>query len=122
MVSRTKVKLRRKKKTNPEVSETLSLALKNTAWEKIATLVSGPARKYSSVNLDQIDKETKLADTVVIVGKVLSKGTLSKKVRICALSFSEAALEKIKESKSEAVSIADEIKKNPKYQGVKLIK
>ena len=71
MVTRTKVKLRKKRKSNPEVTETMTLALKNKAWEKVAALISGPARRYDSVNLDKIEKETKAGDTVAVVGKGL---------------------------------------------------
>ena len=124
MVSRTKIKLRIKKKTNPEIQETIAEALKTRSetWIKIAALLSGSTSGYSSINLDTIAKETKAGDTVVIVGKVISKGTLSNKVRIAALSFSESALEKLKESKSETVSILEEIKKNKEAKGIKIIR
>lgn len=121
-LSKTKLKLRVGRKNNPSVVDTLGLAIKNPAWKEVAALVSGPTRRYSSKNLFEIDAETKLGDTVVIVGKVLSKGELSKKVRICSLSISERALEKLKGSKSEFVSIAEEIEKNPKMEGVRVLR
>jgi len=121
-VSKTKIKFRRKKKTNQELVETISLALKNKPWGKISQFLSSSTKKYSSVNLYQIEKQTSAGDTVVIPGKVLSQGELTKKVRICSLSISEAAREKLKKTKSEYVSILEEIKKNPKAQGVKLIR
>lgn len=122
MKSRTKIKSQSSRKTNSELAETIQLALKNKPWNPIAAILSGPTRQYSKINLEKIEKHTKLADTIVIPGKVLSQGNLSKKVRIAALSFSEKAKNKLKESKSEIVSILEEIKKNPKFEGVKIIR
>ncbi|MEI6849843.1 MAG: 50S ribosomal protein L18e [archaeon] len=121
VISKTKIKFNSKRKTNPEVAETLSAALKNKGWLKIAKLIASPRRKYSEVNLSEINKLTTSGDTVIIVGKVLSSGELAKKVRICAFNSSAKVAEKIKASKSEIVSILDEIKKNPKGEGLKLI-
>lgn len=122
MASRTKVKSRVSRKTNPQSVSALSLALKHAQWFKIAQILSSSTKKYSAVNLGQIDKSTMTGDTVVIVGKVLSLGDITKKVRICALSISQSAREKLKATKSEFVTLAEEIKKNPRAEGIKLIR
>ncbi len=114
--------MRLKRKTNPELAETISLALKHKSWLKTAYILSGPTRLHSSISLQKIDSEAKIGDTVLILGKVLSQGSLSKKVAICALSISQKAKDKLKESKSEFISIAEEIKKNPKAEGLKVLK
>lgn len=121
MISRTKIKQRLEKKTNPIVKTTLSSGLKNEKWVPVIKIISGSTRKYASVNLQDIDKKTKLGDTVVIPGKVLAAGEISKKVRICSLSISVSAREKLKKTKSEYASIIDEIKINPKAEGIKII-
>ncbi len=121
-LSKTKLKSRVKKKTNPVLVETLQEAIKHPAWKPVAALISGSTRKYASKNLFEIDKETKTGDTVIVIGKVLSKGELTKKVKIAALSISQKAQEKLKPSKSEAVSILEEINKNPKAEGVKILR
>lgn len=121
-LSKTKIKNRASKKTNPDTVETLQLALKNKAWHDVAKIISGPTRNYSSKNLFEIDKEAKANDIIVIPGKVLSKGELTKKVKIAALSFSEKAQEKAKQSKSELVTILEEIKKNPKGEKIKILR
>ena len=121
MISKRKIKVRARKKSNPVLLETIKQAYRNKGWMKIAQKLSSSTRKYDSVNLEKIDKESKAGDTIIVLGKVLSAGKLVKKLRICALSFSAGALEKMKETKSEAVSILDEIKSNPKAQGIKII-
>lgn len=74
------------------------------------------------MNLKDIEKVTTEGDTVVVPGKVLGSGNVNKKVRICALNFSESAKEKLKESKGEIVTIIEEIKKNPKAEGIKILR
>ena len=121
MLSKTKINERTRRKTNPYLEETIRLALKHENWIAIAKFLSGPTRKYESINLSQIEEKTKLGDTVLIPGKVLSEGNITKKIRICALSISYPAKEKLKSSKSEFATIAEEIKKNPKAEGVRVI-
>lgn len=121
-LSKTKIKSRVKRKTNPVLVETLQAAIKHPAWKPVAAILSSSTRKYASKNLFEIDKETKTGDTVVIVGKILSKGELTKKVKICALSISQKATENLKHSKSEFITILEEIKKNQKMEGVKILR
>lgn len=120
-VSRTKIKGRISNKTNSALAETIRLALNNSAWKKIAQILSNSTREYSSVNLKEIDALAKEGDTILIPGKVLASGDISKKVRICSLSISASAREKLKRTKSEYASIAEEIKINKKAEGVKVI-
>ena len=121
MISKTTLETRIRRKTHPSLVKTLVLTKKNPAWQRISQIISGSTRKHLSVNLSYLEEHSKEGDTVVVPGKVLGSGMLTKKIRICALSFSTAALEKMKQSKSEALSIHDEVAKNPKAQGVKII-
>lgn len=116
-------KLRRSigKKTLPPLVETLIAARKQKAWHRVAYKLAGPTRKHASVNLDYIERHTKEGDTVIVTGKVLSSGSVSKRIRIGALSFSQAAHQKLKTGKAEIIAILDEIKKNPKAEGVKVL-
>ena len=121
-ISRTKIKSRIAKKTNPEITDTIRLALKSPAWLPVAKIIAGPKRLFAKVNLEKIDESSKTGDTVLIPGKVLALGTITKKLRIVALSISSPAIEKLKGSKSEFVTIYEEIKKNPKFQGVTILR
>jgi len=121
-ISKTLVKEHLSRKSKPETQEIIRLALKSQPWIPLAKALASSTRKYSSVNLDDIERETKAGDTVLIVGKVLSFGDVTKKVRICSLGISQAALKKLQKTKSEYASIKDEIKNNPKAQGIRIIK
>ena len=122
MKTKTKIEKQTKRKTNPELVQTILLAKKSKEWLAIANVLSGSRRNRIDINLEKIDEETKAGDTVVVPGKVLSLGEIDKKIRICALSFSEKAKEKLLSSKCEVVSILDEIKKNPRANGIKILK
>jgi len=119
----SKVRINRKmrRKTDSYLAETIFLAKKHKPWVKIANLVSRPRRKQISCNLEDIDKETREGDTVVVPGKVLANGSVTKKIRVAALYFSESAVRKLKDKKCERVTLKDEIKINPKAQGIKLM-
>jgi len=101
------------------MKETIAAALKNEKWKSVAKTLSSSIKGQISRNLFEIDAQAKAGDTVIVLGKVLSKGELTKKIRIVALSISEKAKEKLKESKSEVVSILEEITKNPTAQGLR---
>lgn len=122
MITKTKIGKRLVRKSNPEIAQAILLAKQNKAWFEVAKVLSGPTKRYSSINLDDLEKQSKAGDVVIVPGKVLGIGELSKKIKICSLGLSESAQEKIKASKSETSSILEEIKKNPKAEGVKLIR
>lgn len=122
MISNTKLKKRIRKKTNPALAEVIREAHNHEPWKPLAVILAGSTRKQSALNLFEIDKVAKEGDTIIVPGKILSHGNLTKRIVICALSISEKALEKLKESKSSFVLLIDEIKKNRKAEGVKLIR
>lgn len=121
MISKTKIDERLKRKTNPEIVETVILAKKHKSWHNIAAKLSAPKMNYISLNLNDLDKIAKEGDIIIVPGKVLGSGSVSKKIRICALGFSASAREKVKAHKGETVTILEEIRKNPKGEGIKVI-
>ena len=120
--SKTKIEKQTKKKTNSILVETIRGCKKNPKWLEIASILSGPRRKLKAMNLDEIEKQAKEGEIIIIPGKVLSQGELNKKIKIIALNFSEKAKEKLLKSKHEILSIIDGIKKYPEAKGVKILK
>jgi len=119
--SKTLIEKQLRKKTNLELVETIRTAKKNSAWLEVAGILSGPRKNWKNLNLSEINKDVSEGDTVIVPGKVLSQGEITKKIRIAALGFSQTAKEKLEKTKSEVVSILDEIKKNPEMKGVKIL-
>ena len=120
--SKTKIEKQSQRKANKELVKTIIRAKKNDKWLEVAGLLSRPRRLKIEKNLDEIDKESKEGDTIVVAGKVLGNGEVSKKIRIAALSFSQEAQKKLKEKKCEIISLIKEIETNKKAEGIKILK
>lgn len=113
MKTKTKIGKQIQKKSSKELVETIIAAKKKDKWFKVARILSGPRRKAISLNLGEINESSKDGETIIVPGKVLSQGEISKKVKIVALGFSEKAKEKLLKSKIPCSNIIEEIKKNP---------
>jgi len=118
MISKNQINKRIKRKTNPELVETIELAKKNKHLE-LAKKLSGPTRLQSKINLEQLDKLD--SKKIIVVGSVLGQGEISKRIEIAALRFSEQAKEKLKNAKIEIKTIKQELKSNKKLEGVRVI-
>ena len=122
MKSNTKISKQTQRKTNPELIRTIIQAKKNKNWKPVAEILSTPGRKRKGVNLNQISKNSKTGETIVIPGKVLSLGDIDKKIKVVGFGFSEKAKEKLLEAKCEMSTLNEEIKKNPKGDKIKILK
>lgn len=76
-------------------------------WKRIAKDLSKPTRSRRVVNLKRINDHTKKGEVIVVPGKVLGIGELDHKLTIAAWDFSKAALNKIKNANSTAISIKE---------------
>ena len=114
-ISKTKISKRIEKKTDKDLVKTLITLKKNNV--ELAKLLSVPKRKRKAFNLQEIAKQIKDEKVVIVPGKVLGEGTLDKKVKIIALSFSGQAEEKLKEAKIEFQRLDEAIKENNKLEG-----
>ncbi|MBS3091839.1 50S ribosomal protein L18e [Candidatus Pacearchaeota archaeon] len=121
-IKKAKVEKKLRRKTNPELVETIIAAKKNPKWLEIANLISRPKRKQISVNLDQINEKVKDGERVIVPGKILGEGQLNKKIALVGFSFSQSAKEKLKKNKIETLELLNEIKKNPEAKNIKIIR
>ncbi len=96
----------------------LSAKTEINAWKAVAAKLAGSASQRAQVNLSKIEKEAKSGETIVIPGKVLGDGILSKKLTIVAFSASESAKLKITKAGSTFVEIKDYISKSPKGEPI----
>ena len=122
MKSNSKIEKQLQKKTNMELVRTIISAKKNQKWKEVAEILSGPRKNRRNVNLEEIEKNAKDNEKIVVPGKILSQGELTKKLKIIALNFSEVAKEKLKKSGCEVSSIIEEIKRNPEAKDLRILK
>jgi len=90
-------------------------------WKRVAEDLEKPTRQRRIVNLYSIDKHTKDGEFVVVPGKVLGTGEISKKVNVAAFSFSQSALDKISKFGGKALSIQELMKQNGKGKDVRVL-
>lgn len=86
---------------------------------ELARKLSGPTRLQSKINLESLNKIKE--DKIMVVGKVLGFGDINKKITIFALGFSGSAADKLRKAGCEFRTIKQEIEKNKKLEGVKII-
>ncbi|MFH1590409.1 MAG: 50S ribosomal protein L18e [archaeon] len=99
--------------------KTLSQKEKVAVWKRIASDLEKPNRNRRAVNLSRISHHAKENESVVVPGKVLGTGELSRKVTIAAFSISSSAKEKV--GKDNFLTIEELMQKNPKGKNVRII-
>lgn len=114
-------------KTNPGL-RVLIQELKKKSWENeapiwrdIAKRLEKPTKARIVVNLSRIDRYANEGDTVIVPGKLLASGAITKKVTIAAYNFSAAAVEKIIAAGGECVSIESLAENNPAGTAIKIL-
>ena len=94
---------------------------RSNIWRYAAEVLSRPSRRRVAVNLNKINRLAKDGDVILVPGKILGNGMLTKKVTLVAFSFSQTAIEKIRSSGSTYKTIEDEIRENPQGSNIKII-
>jgi large subunit ribosomal protein L18e len=109
--------------TNPILVETLE-TLENqesSFWNSVAESLGKVNRRRPEVNISDIERNTEEGDTVVVPGKVLGSGRLTKEVDVAAFKASSGAKDQIND-KGEFKFIQDLVEENPEAEGLKVIK
>ena len=97
-----------------------SLAEGVKLWKRIANDLEKPSRQRRAVNIYKINQFAKDGETIIVPGKILSVGQLTKKLNIAAYTASKEAEEKINKS-GKLITIQQLIKDNPKGKNVRII-
>ncbi len=98
----------------------LSNKEKAPIWKRVAEELSKPTRNRRKLNLSKVERSSKDNETILVPGKVLSAGELTKKVNLAAWRFSSEAKEKANK-KGKTLSIPELMKLNPKGKGVRIL-
>jgi len=73
------------------------------------------------VNVAKLDRLCKDGEVILVPGKVLSYGNITKKLTVSALAFSKVAAEKITKAGGKVLSINELVKENPKGSKVRIM-
>jgi large subunit ribosomal protein L18e len=119
-ISKTEISKKTKKKTNSVLVETINLAKKNNLLE-LAKKLTRPTRMQAKINLEELGKEVKDGEKIIIPGKILGNGNIDKKITVIALAFSAGAKEKLKKAGCETKFLIKEIEENKTLKGIRII-
>ena len=108
------------KKTDPNllVLDRLRLRAETRAngaeiWRDIALRLEKSKQNWAEVNLSKLERNASESDVIVVPGKVLGAGSLSKKLTVAAYDFSESAKKKIAEAGGKHLTIPEMVKRPP---------
>jgi large subunit ribosomal protein L18e len=114
-------------KTNPRLTSLIA-DLKSAArqsgagvWQDVADRLEKPRRTHAEVNLGRIERYAREDETVVVPGKVLGSGALTKEVTVAAVDFSGTAETKI-EQVGETMALEQAVEQNPEGSNVRVIR
>ena len=118
--------LRTIRKENAELARVL-VELRKTAkahdapvWYAVAEKLARPRRQAKPVNVGHLERLAGPKETLVVPGKVLAHGSLTKPLTVAAFHYSEDARTKIHAAGGKALSIGELLKSQPKGTGVRL--
>jgi large subunit ribosomal protein L18e len=98
-----------------------SITNKVGLWKRLAIDLEKPTRSRRVVNLTRIDRNSNKNELVVVPGKVLGAGEITKSVIVAAWQFSGQAREKIIKAKGDCMSLQELLAKKPKLSEVRIL-
>lgn len=114
------------RKTNPVLTDIITAceeaARVNDAavWERVSDELKRANRAQRTVNLSKIERYADDGDVVVVPGKVLGSGRLTKDVTVAALAYTQSAKAAINDA-GTLTYIEDLLEENPEGTGIKVI-
>ncbi|MDH4123046.1 MAG: 50S ribosomal protein L18e [Thermoplasmata archaeon] len=114
-------------KTNPSLLSLVerlkkeSFENKAPVWRDVADRLMKPRQNWAEVNLSRIERFAGEEETIIVPGKLLGAGVISKKVTVAAFKCSEAARDKIAKAGGKSMSIDELLDSNPKGANVRIM-
>jgi large subunit ribosomal protein L18e len=90
-------------------------------WSSVADLLERARHQGTPVNVGLLERVAEAEETVVIPGKLLADGPLSKPLTVAALSYSTEARSKVHAAGGTALTISELLKAKPDGAGVRLL-
>ena len=114
----------KKEKDNPVLASLVDglKREKKPIWKRVVSELSRSRRDRVEVNVSKLEAYAEDGATILVPGKVLGTGALSKKLTVAAFSFSGSAKKLIAGAGGRAISIDSLCKSNPEGRGVVLFK
>ena len=111
--------------TNYELIELLKALepkiVESPFWRRVVKDLTKSSRQRRRVNVYKIDKYAREGEMVLVPGKVLSLGEMSKKVDVAAFNFSAEAKKKIEQANGKIMTIKELLEQNPEGKKVRIL-
>ncbi len=89
---------------------------------RVLELLSAPSRRKTGVNVSRIAAYAKPGKLIIVPDKVLGAGSLTSKVNVAAVSFSDSARKMIESAGGKAMSLLDAAKSDSTGKDAIIIK
>jgi large subunit ribosomal protein L18e len=90
-------------------------------WSSVADRLERTRHQVNPMNVGHLERVAKAEETVVIPGKLLADGPLSKPVTVAALSYSAGARSKVRAAGGTTLTISELLLAKPDGAGVRLL-
>ncbi len=123
----SRIRRLQRRKSNPNlvrlIDELLSASAENNArvWKDIAERLAKPLRNYAEVNIAKLERYGREGEMILVPGKVLGSGMVSKPLTVAAWRFSQSAREKIEGAGGKCLSFSEVLRINPGGKNVRII-
>ncbi|HLY76555.1 MAG TPA: 50S ribosomal protein L18e [Thermoplasmata archaeon] len=115
------------RKENPELARVI-IELKKAArahqapiWRAAAERLARPRHQVFPLNVGHLERLAEARQTIVVPGKLLAEGHLTKPLTIGAISYSSEARSKVHSAGGTTLSISELVKSHPDGKGVRLL-
>jgi len=95
-------------------------AQKAPIWASAADRLERSRHQVVPVNVGHLERLAAADETILVPGKLLAEGTLSKKLTVAAFAYSKEARAKIHAAGGVAITLHDLLKIRPDGAGVRL--
>jgi large subunit ribosomal protein L18e len=119
--------LRTIRKENPELRHVLvelrraAKSHKAPIWQSVAERLARPRHQADPVNVGNLERLVAAQETVVVPGKLLAEGALTKPMTVAAFHYSAEARAKIHAAGGKALTIHELLRAKPDGSGVRLV-
>jgi large subunit ribosomal protein L18e len=90
-------------------------------WNSVADRLERARHQGTPVNVGHLERIAGAEETVVVPGKLLADGPLSKRLTVAAFSYSAGARSKVHAAGGTALTISELLKAKPDGAGVRLL-
>ncbi|MGA7924170.1 MAG: 50S ribosomal protein L18e [Thermoplasmata archaeon] len=115
------------RKENPELVRTM-IELRKAAkahhapiWAAVADRLARSRHQVDPMNVGQLDRVAAPEDTVIVAGKLLADGRLTKPLTVAAFHYSAEARSKIHAAGGKTLTVHELLRARPEGTGVRLL-